>query len=189
MTILNDQGITEVTRANIGKDMEYGIGLTAAIQLFKIWRINADMSLGNHIISSDQKLALNNRNEKICYRLNASTSVQLPKKFSAFAFAYYNSPDISYQRESSRDLLILVGANKELGDKAKINVIYNPFIHNFTYGAVKTASQGYNESWKGQVDASNLFIIELTYNFSSGSKVNQINRSVDVEKGKNGGSF
>jgi ferric enterobactin receptor len=189
MTILNDQGITEVTRANIGKDMEYGIGLTAAIQLFKIWRINADMSLGNHIISSDQGLALNSKNEKICYRINGSTSVQLPKKFSAFAFAYYNSPDISYQRESSRDLLILVGANKELGDKAKINVIYNPFIHKFTYGAVKTASQGYNESWKGQVDASNLFIIELTYNFSSGSKVNQINRSVDVEKGKSGGSF
>ena len=104
-------------------------------------------------------------------------------------FAYYNSPDISYQREFRRDLLVLVGADKQIGDKFKINVIYNPFIKNFMYGAVTTTSAGYAENWEGHVDASNLFIIELTYNFNTGSKVNKIDRSVDVEKGKTGGSF
>jgi ferric enterobactin receptor len=189
LTVVSDKGITQVTRANIGKDFEYGVAFTAAIQLFKKWRINADMSLGNHIVSSDQGLALSDRTEKVCYRINGSTSVELPKKFSVFAFAYYNSPDISYQRESSRDLLFLIGADKQLGEKAKINVIYNPFIHSFKYGAVETTSPGYHESWQGHVDASNLFIIELTYNFNTGSKVNKIDRGVDVEKGKSGGSF
>ncbi len=184
-----ENGITVVTRDNIGEDLEYGAGLTAAVQFFKKWRINADMSLGDHIVKSNQGLALNDKAEKVTFRLNGSSSVELPLKFSVFAFAYYESPTISYQRESRRDLLILFGANKQLGDKAKINLIYNPFIKNFTYGAVETSAPGYRESWKGQVEASNLFIIEFTYNFNTGSKVNQINRNIDVEKGKNGGSF
>jgi hypothetical protein len=189
LTVVRKGGITELNKANIGKNMEYGIELNAAFEVFKIWQTNANVAVFNRIISSGQELALKKVDEKVSYRFGGSSSVKLPKDFSVFCFANYGSPSISYQREFSRDLLFLIGANKQFGKKAKIEVYYNPFIRNFTYAKVITQSQGYREEWEGNVEVSNLFAIEFTYNFNYGGKVNKIDRNVDHERGSSGGTF
>jgi len=189
LTVINEQGVTEITRANIGNELEYGVGLVAAFQFFKIWRLNGNFAVYNREISTDQQLSLTDNDQKVSYRISGSTIVQLPKKFSVMGFAQYNSPNISYQRLHSRDFLFLFGVEKQISEKAKISAMYNPFIKNFTYGDVVTRSQGYYEHWAGNVDVHHLFMIEFTYNFSYGGKVNKINRTVEYEKGNEGGAF
>jgi hypothetical protein len=169
--------------------MEYGIELNAAIELFKIWQTNANVAVFNRRISSNQDLAIKSIDEQVSYRFGGGSSVKLPKDFTVFCFANYGSPSIMYQREFSRDLLFLIGANKQFKNKAKLEIYYNPFIHNFTYAKVITQSQGYREEWQGNVEVSNLFAIEFTYNFNYGGKVNKIDRNVDHDKGNSGGTF
>jgi iron complex outermembrane receptor protein len=189
LTQVRSGGITEIDQANIGKNLEYGIELNASVELFKIWQTSGNIGVFNRKISSNQNLSLEKTEEMLSYRFGGSSSVKLPKDFSVFCFAYYGSPNIGYQREFSRDLLFLIGANKQFKNKAKVEVYYNPFIKNFTYSKVITQKQDYREEWEGNVDVSNLFAIEFTYNFNFGGKVNKIERDVDHEKGNSGGTF
>ncbi len=189
VSIINDEGVTEITRENIGKEIEYGLSVNGAFQIFKIWRLNANVSLFNREISSSQNLSLADYNQKVSFRANGSSIVQLPKDFSVFTFVQYTSPNIHYQREFSRDFLIIFGMEKQFSKKAKIGLMYNPFIKDFMYSRVITRSQGYFEDWSGTVDAHHLFVLEFTYSFSYGGKVNKMNRTVEYEKGGDGGTF
>ena len=84
---------------------------------------------------------------------------------------------------------VFFGFEKQFSEKAKLSVLYNPFIKEFTYAKVITQSQGYYEEWSGSVDVQHLFSVEFVYNFSYGGKVNKINREVEYEKGGGGGTF
>lgn len=186
---ITDDGVTVISRANIGQEMEYGLGLNAALQVFKIWRINAYGSVFNRIVESDHALSLDEGNQKVSWSAGGSSIVQLPKDFSVFVWTFYNSPNINYQREFYRDWLYIFGVEKQFSENAKLSVMYNPFIKEFTYTRVITQAPGYYEEWAGSVDALHLFSIEFTYNFNYGGKVNKINRSVEYEKSSGGGTF
>ncbi len=184
-----DNGVTEIFQDNIGEEIEYGININTALQLIKRWRFNGNFSLYNKRIDSKQALSLEKYDQKLSYRLGITNIFILPKEFSLFAVSYYNSPNISYQREFSRDLLVIFGVEKKLSGKASIEMFYNPFIKNFTYTKVKTRSQGYYEEWEGMVDVHHIFSIEFSYNFSYGRKIKKINRSVEYEKEESGGAL
>lgn len=189
LSIIRDDGVTEITQANIGKNLEYGIALMTAIQVMKKWRVNGDMAVYNRKVGSNSSMASNDDNEKLSYRFGISNIVMLPKDFTFVMFAYYNSPHISYQREHSRDFLYLFGVEKSFSKKTKIEVMYNPFIKDFTYQRVKTQTAGYYEDWEGYLDVHHLFTIEFTYNFNYGGKVKKIGRKADYEVDDGGGTF
>ena len=189
LSIVNDEGITEITQANIGEDLEYGVGLNAAIQVLKRWRINGNLSVYNKRVGSEYALSLEDDNQKVSYRVSGTSIFMLPKEFTVFVFGFYNSPYISYQREHRRDLLVIFGAEKQLGKKAKVEFFYNPFIKDFTYAQVITQSPGYYENWRGYLDVHHIYAIEFTYNFSYGRKVKKADRKADYEVDTDGGTF
>jgi hypothetical protein len=189
LSTIDDDGITVISRANIGEELEYGLNVNAAFQFFKIWRINANTALFNRSVESEHLLSIKETDQKLSFRVSGSTMVQLPKGFSVFVWSQYNSPNISYQREFSRDMLYIFGFEKEFSEKAKLSVWYNPFISDFTYTKVITQLPGYYEEWAGSVDVQHLFSIEFTYAFNYGGKVNKIDRTVEYEKGSGGGTF
>jgi outer membrane receptor protein involved in Fe transport len=189
LSSIRNDGVTEIQRANIGKTLEYGVSLSSAIQLFKICRLNANISVFNQEVSSNQGLSLDEDNQKWSYRTNGTLIFMLPKQFVLVGILEYRSPNIQYQREFSRDLLFLVGFDKQIGEKMKLSAFYNPFIKNFKYAAVKTEAPGYSEYWQGSVNVQNLFAIEFTYNFSYGGKVNKIERTVEYDRNDGGGRF
>ena len=115
--------------------------------------------------------------------------VKLPKDFTFFSWVYYGSPTINYQRIFSRDLLGIVGFEKQFSEKAKLQIFYVPFISNFTYTKVLTHTAGYNESWEGQVAVKNLFGVEFTYNFNHGAKIKKLDRKVEHDNGGGGGAL
>lgn len=189
LTEINSKGVTVIQQANIGKSLEYGLSLSAAAQFFKRWRVNTFMSVYETRISSGQGMALEEDNQRISYQINGNSIVMLPKEFGLMAMVQYNSPRIIYQREMRRDLLVLVGAQKTIKEKVKIEAYFNPFIDKFMYARVTTQAPGYYEDWKGILDVKNLFAIEITYNFNYGKKIKKLNRSAEYERDNAGGAL
>jgi hypothetical protein len=188
VTTVTDEGVTSITQENVGKNMEYGVGLNAAIQIMKRWRFNANVTVFKQIYQTDEAVSGHSSEEILSCRFNFSQIFTLPKDYTLFMFANYGSPSISYQREFSRDMLYLIGAEKKFNDKWSMDVFYNPFIRDFMYSKVITTTQDYRESWEGHVNATQLFSFSVTYNFNRGNKINKIDRSVEYEKeeGKGG---
>ena len=189
VTTVTENGVTDIIQDNIGKNLEVGMELNGAIQILKRWRFNASVSVFDRIYRTDQMVTGHSQEEKLSYRFNFSHIVTLPKDYTLFMFANYGSPNISYQRLFSRDMLYLVGAEKKFSEKFSIDVFYNPFIRNFKYSKVVTTTPGYYESWEGHVDATQLFCFSLTYNFNHGNKINKIDRSVEYERNEGKGGL
>ncbi len=189
LSVISPEGVTRIEQDNIGKNTEYGMEFNSAIQVFKRWRFNGNFALFNRMVDSEQDLSVASVNEKVSYRFGISNIVTLPKNFTFNLIAFYGSPNITYQRIFSRDLLMLIGADKKFGEKATLSVFYNPFIRNFVYTKVETFAPGYHEQWWGQVDVMNLYSFEFTYRFNSGKKINKINRSAEYEKNQTSGGL
>jgi len=189
-TIVTDEGVTVITQDNVGKNMEYGIGINGNIQILKRWRFNANVSVFNQIYRTDIAVAGHSKEEMASYRFNFSNIVSLPKDYTLFMFANYGSPRISYQREFTRQMLVIFGAEKKFSEKFQASVFYNPFIKDFIYQKIETTTPGYYESWEGHVDATQLFCFALTYNFNrGGAKVSKIQRSAEYERTEGGGGL
>lgn len=187
-TSVTDEGVTVITQDNVGKNMEYGVGINGNIQILKRWRFNAHLSVFHQIYKTDIAVAGHSKEEMTSYRFNFSNIVTLPKDYTLFMFANYGSPRIAYQREFSRQMLVIFGAEKKFSEKLQASVFYNPFIKDFMYQKVETRTPGYYESWEGHVDAFQLFCFSLQYNFSRGAKISKIQRSAEYERteGKGG---
>ena len=155
---LPEKGLPYITQENIGRNMEYGLGLNGAIQIFKRWRLNANVSVFNRIIRTEESVAGHSKEEMFSYRFNFSNIVTLPKDYTLFMFANYGSPNISYQREFRRQLLVLVGAQKKFSEKLNVELLYNPFINNFMYNKIITTTPGYRETWQGNVEVRSVVL-------------------------------
>jgi ferric enterobactin receptor len=189
VTTVSDEGVTVITQDNIGKNVEYGVGVSGAFQILKHWRFNANIDVYNRIYRTDVATTGHSEEEMLSYRFNFSHIVTLPKDFTLFMFANYGSPNISYQREFSRDMLYLFGAEKKFSEKFSMDVFYNPFIKDFKYSKVITTAPGYFESWEGHVDAGQLFCFSITYSFNKGNKINKIDRSAEYERSQGKGGL
>jgi ferric enterobactin receptor len=189
VTSVTGDGVTSITQGNIGKNTEFGLQLNGAFQIMKRWRFNASVSVFDRIYQTDEVLTGHSKEEMVSYRFNFSHIITLPKDYTLFMFANYGSPNISYQREFSRDMLYLFGAEKKFSDKFSVDVFYNPFIKNFKYSKVITTTPGYFESWEGHVNVNQLFCFSLTFNFNRGNKINKIDRSVEYERNEGKGGL
>jgi hypothetical protein len=189
ITTVSSDGITEITQGNIGRSMEYGIGLNTAVQILKRWRLNANVSVFDRIFHVDQDLPTERKEEKLSCRLNFSNIITLPKDYTLMLMGNYGSPNMGYQRIFSRDMLILVGAEKKFSDKLTISGFYVPILKNFMYSKVVTTTPGYRDVIKGELDVKNLFSFEISYKFNHGKNVNKINRSAEYDKEESKGGL
>jgi hypothetical protein len=169
--------------------MEYGLGINGAFQVLKRWRLNANVSVYKQIIKTDVAAAGHSQEDIVSYRFNFSNIFTLPKDYTLFMFANYGSPNITYQREFSRDLLVIFGAEKKFSEKLGMDVFYNPFIKDFKYQKIETNTPGYYESWEGQVEVNQLFCFSITYNFNHGKKISKISREVEYERNEGKGGL
>jgi hypothetical protein len=188
-TTVTDKGVTLITQDNVGRNMEYGLGLNGAFQIMKRWRFNGNVSVYKQLIRTNEVIAGHSKEEIISCRFNFSNIVTLPKDYTLFMFANYGSPGITYQRIFSRQFLMLIGAEKKFSDKFSADVLYNPFIKDFMYQKIVTTTPGYRETWEGNVDVNQLFSFSVTYNFNRGNKINKINRAVEYERNESKGGL
>lgn len=186
---IDEDGVETTSQANIGKNIEYGVNLNAAIQITEKWKVNGNFSVFERRIDEAPGSSIEKNNHQVSYRANLNTVYSLPKEFNVFIFGQYASPNISYQREYSRDLLVLCGVSKNIKENWQIEAYYNPFIKNFMYRKSVTETPGYYNEWYGELNVSQLFGIEVTYKFNYGGKVKKLRRAAEYERDESGGGL
>lgn len=182
VTTITDGGVSETTKKNIGKNMEYGIGINTALQITNHWRLNGYLSVYNSEISSNGIVGDGLKQQKTACRLNATNIYTFPRDYSLFVITQYSSPTITYRRERQRDFLVILGMGKQFSKKAEINIIYVPFLTDFIYSKTITRYPGYYMETTGDIDVQNLFVIEFKHNFGQGKEIKKVERSVEYEK-------
>ena len=186
---IDDEGIETTSQANIGENIEYGVNLNAAIQITEKWKVNGNFSVFERRIDEAPGSSIEENNRKVSYRANLNTVYSLPKDFNVFAFGQYGSPNIAYQREYSRDLLVLCGVSKNIKENWQVEAYYNPFIKTFMYNKAVTETPGYYSEWYGELNIHHIFGIEITYKFNYGGKIKKLKRDADYEKNESGGGI
>lgn len=192
VSYINDNGITETNVDNVGESWVYGLGLTYALKLADWWRFTGYASIENRIFYSDDSFSEleNSTIEKTSYKINANSIFTVFKNWNFMMMLNYQSPRISYQSTSSRDLLWIIGVEKEIIKNGKMQIFYlPPYTREFTFSKNETRTPELYNSWEGVIQADYLFAIEFTYTFSSGKKVKKLNRSTEMESDGNGGLF
>jgi hypothetical protein len=189
VTSTRSDGISVTTQDNIGKSMEYGLGVNASFQVIGPWRMNGSVAVFNKEISSSLASDNGGRQQKAGYRFDATNTVTLPKDYSLSIISQYGSPTINYRQENRRDLLFILGVGKKFSNKADLNIMYVPIMKDFTYSENIISYPGYREVNTGIINVKNLFFVEFKYHFNYGKQVKKIERSIEYEKGQSGGGL
>jgi hypothetical protein len=192
VSFVNSDNVTETVVDNIGKSWEYGLSVNYALKLAKWWMFAGFASVSNTVIYSDDSFSkmAENTQEKISFQTNANSIMTFFKSWNFMMMLQYRSPYISYQKTSSRDLLWIVGLEKNIFKNGKMQVFYlPPYAREFTFQKRETKTPDLTDSWEGVVKADYLFAIEFTYTFSTGKKVKKLNRANDVESDGNNSLF
>jgi outer membrane receptor protein involved in Fe transport len=191
ITKITDGRISESFVENIGTGAEYGFNLSGSIKINKWWQINPYFCLYNvqlNSISIDQFKI--DSDEKLAFRTNATSIFTLPKKITLFVFTQYNSPYIGTQTLNKRDMLYVIGAEKEVGKNFKFAIqAINPLMKTFTISNTVTESENFWQENNMDVYVRNLVTLRVTYTFKYGSKISKLERQKEVETDGNKSIF
>ncbi len=188
-TTVEADGVQITSQENIGKNIEYGININTAIQITKNFKVNGNVAVFDRQIDESSGLSIEQYNQKVSSRANFNAMYSLPKEFILYVMGQYSSPNIAYQREYSRDFLVLFGFGKSIKDNWQIEAYYNPFIKNFMYSKSITQSPGYYNEWYGELEVHHLFGVEISYRFNYGGKIKKLRRDAEYEKDESGGGL
>lgn len=131
---IKDGGITQTSYLNIADNQSFGLDLFGSIKLFKIWTLRG----GGSVYTYDAEGQINGKtvsNTGMVYRLNANSTLVLPKDFQVEFFAFYRSPRISLQGSQTAFYIYNFGAKKLLFEKKGslgLNVV-QPFQKNMVF--------------------------------------------------------
>lgn len=178
VTTLRSDGVFETTRENVGKHIEYGLGLVASLQMTKFWRFSGYLSAFNREIRSGSALD-GDSEEKASYLISATNIFSLPKDFTLALVTYYPSPNISYRTEKRRDLFFLVDLGKKITKRLEMNVVCFPFAN---YGNETIVSYpDFYEKTTMDIDTQGWFVVSFKYTFDYGAETEKIERDTEYE--------
>jgi len=184
---INPDGVSVLRPENVGKRYEYGLAITAAVNLTRWFRINAYASVYGTEVSDEKGY-----HETLwSSRLNGA-AVLTPwegKPYSFSAITQYIGPRLRYKAETTRDVMFLLQADAGITDNFKASVVFNPLSQNFKYEATERNDNNYYAYQEGRVDVSQLLMLTLSYNFSWGKTPKQLERSTEYESDGGNGLF
>jgi hypothetical protein len=189
VNFLNENNVIESVTDNIGKSWEYGFAMNYALKINKWWMINGYAKVFNSVIyKNDQPNQI--LTEKTSFQTDFTSVMTFFKTWNFMMIMNYRSPYISYQQTNYRDMLLLVGLEKELFKNGKLQVIYlPPYTKKFTFERYVNEADGIYNSWKSGVDFDYVFAVQYSYSFKNGKKVKSLNRSTEVESDANKSMF
>ncbi len=187
ITRVSEDGLQLISQENIGKRFEYGVTLSTSVQFFKKLNINGNVSVYNSSIDDPSGLSLEKNNQKVsCWAF--LNTMYITKVGAFFVYTQYVSPQITYQRTRSRDLLMYFGYGAGT-EKFQAVLIYNPFIKNFRYNKMVAEYPGYYWEQYQEINIHHAFAIHLTYKFNFGGKIKKLERNAEYEKNESEGAL
>lgn len=179
LSLLNEEGILETSRHNLGEISQYGIQITAALALgskggfnpyIKVFEVNSTPNhfAQSHNISSRRQTA---------WATGFSVFYNMPARITASLMFQHASPVNHIQNNYFEEAQYFLSVDKSLGDGFKVGVVSAlPFTGQYTYRGSDIEGPDFSNHSTGSIMMSRIpFWLKITYQFSSGSKREKIN--------------
>jgi hypothetical protein len=180
-TFINEKGIFETREANLGNIWAYGFELTSAVKLFKILSLNSYLSLYDLHTSANSTAAfyrIDNR-QKVSFESGVSAIATFRHDISASLKFHYSTPGTDLQTITFGDALYFVAIEKNFAKKYKVAVNSAlPFARSFTYQGYRINGSDFTIRTEGNIQLSRIPLwVTFRYQFSTGKKINRIDRT------------
>lgn len=181
--------ISETFIDNIGTGAEYGITFSGSLKLTKWWQLNPYVSVYGVELDEKKEYGIE-ANNRISYRMNASSTFTLPKKFSIFVHTQVSSPFISAQNTNKRQPMYVVGIEKQIKTNLKFTILaINPFSKYYKVNNVVIESENLWQESITKVNIQNMVSLRASYTFSHGTKIKKLERQKEAENEGNKSLF
>lgn len=190
---VNKDNVSEQYTDNVGKGYEYGFKVTGAFQVYKWWRLNADLTMFYKTLTGDRNASEYDIPDQdiYCWRGGLTSLMFFPKDISLIFFGRYKSPNIDPQLTQSRSPVYIVALQKGLmKKKAQISIFsYLPFWKEFIANKSEYKGSDFTQTSTVSIYPKTLCTVRLSYKFNRGEKVKKINREKETEEEGQGGLF
>jgi hypothetical protein len=183
LMLVNESGLFEIQKHNLGKIRHSGIQLSAALGFGKAG-IYPYLKIFDAFSSPSQLASLHRIKPKhqLVMETGLSAFATLGKNFTASVNFQYTSPANQIQGNTFSDALYFISLEKSISKNLKAGIVSGlPLAKAFTYqGSEVTAPDFYHYS-KGEIQLSSVPLwIKISYRFSSGKNVQKIERTGEV---------
>ena len=180
-TFLNESGIFETRVANLGAIHAYGFQMTHTAKLLKIVTVNSFFNLYNVMTAGNSiagKYRITDR-QRVAFESGISAMANFRYDIIASFRFQYDSPETEIQAVSFSDPLYFVSLEKTFLKKFRFGIKSAlPFSGPFTYQGTKTEGVDFSIRDEGKVILSRFPLwFSFRYQFSSGKKINRIDRT------------
>ncbi len=187
---VNDQNVSESFIDNLGTADEFGLGITTSLQLTK-WLSMSPYWRGFYIRTNAVNAGEIIIGEKKDWGWLGSVQMQakLPKGYSLWSYATYNSPVTRLQSTNYRDALYAVGLDKLiLKEKGSLGIYWiEPFHSKFRFQRTVTENPNLYQDDDNYVNIKTLLYLKFTYRFDIGKEVKKLELQRNLEHdGRNG---
>lgn len=192
LTILNNEGIFETTRSNLGEISQYGVQFSGSISLgskggfqpyFKVFELYSSPNsfAMQHGIKSRKQLA---------YGSGFSAFANLGSNFTAALMFQYSSPLNEIQSNYFSGAQYFLSLEKNLGRGFKAGMVTAvPLMGKLTYQGSEIKGADFYSRSQGDIKMSTVPVwFKFSYNFSKGKERSKIQRRIEEteEKRKKG---
>lgn len=188
MTVLNDSLLFETTTHNPGDINYFGMKLLGSLRPFENVTFSPFLKAFN-VHTQVNELAKENgfkNKNSLAIESGASMAVLFDHDIALSLMIKYNSSVKKIQGSYFDDVLYFISLEKIFSDHFRIGITgIVPFKRRFTYQGYESGTFNFNEYSEDNIKMSAFPILfKMKYSFSSGKKVNRIERDSDFKEDK-----
>jgi hypothetical protein len=183
LMLLNETGLFEVQKNNLGEIRQTGIQFSGALSFGKVGinpylKIFDAFSKPNHLAAEHQIES----KHQLVLESGLSAFATIKKGLTASVIFQYASPMNEIQGSTFSDALYFVSLEKVFSKNLKAGIVSGlPLVKNFTYQGTEVHSGNFSHYSKGEIQLSTVPLwLKITYRFSSGKNVKKIERTGEV---------
>jgi outer membrane cobalamin receptor len=179
LMFLNDNGLFEIQKNNLGEIRQTGFQLSGALSFGKVG-INPYLKIFDAYSKPNQLPAKHQIESKhqLVLESGLSAFATFKKGFTASVIFQYASPMNEIQGNTFSDALYFVSLEKSFSKNLKAGIVSGlPLAKTFTYQGSEVAGRDFYHYSKGEIQLSSVPLwIKISYRFSSGKHVQKIER-------------
>jgi hypothetical protein len=180
-TVTNGQ-VFETQMHNLGDISLYGLQLSGAIKVSKVFSLNPYFRVFHLHATPDawaQSHGLSSKKE-IAFESGWSAMANLRGNWAAGVQGQYSSPRSGLQKVTFSDALYFVSIHKTFGQHYMLGLSSAlPFSRSFNYHGSRAEGPGFSMQSQGNIQMSAVpLMLKFSYRFHSGKRLNRIERDI-----------
>jgi outer membrane receptor protein involved in Fe transport len=167
---------------NVSNQFEYGINISGLLSLYKIWMITPSATWYSKSIDALPEYGISYLKDN-SWRLNLTSQLELPKKWTLFLEYNYEAPTIDYQCKKYAYYDFVFGFVKQINKKLTISAYtLNPWSSRYVYEKKRYDTQSTEQIVSSSIKSNHLIFLKLNYKFQSGKTGKSVNKNDEKEE-------